>query len=274
MWLYRSGRDGPPICLYEYQQTRAGEHPRRFLEKFTGYLHVDGYAGYNGLPSVTLVGCWSHARRKYTDIIKVLPPELHKGGNTPAHVGRSFCNRLFAIERDLKDASAEERFAARQLRSRGVLDEYRVWLDAMAGRVLNTGKLADAINYSRNQWSHLVGFLADGRLEIDNNRAERSIKPFVLGRKNWLFANSVKGAKASATVYSIVETAKENGLNPMSYLTYLFEQLPNIDVTDEAALDLLLPWAQPVQAKCAVPSKPAIPAKPTHPRAARMRNPV
>ncbi len=264
MWLYRSGRDGPPICLYEYQRTRAGEHPRRFLAEFKGYLHVDGYVGYIGLTWLILIGCWAHARRKYTDVIKLLPPELQKNGTSPAHIGLRFCNKLFAIERDLKDATAEERFAGRQARSRKVLDDYRAWLDVMAGQILRVGKLPEAITYSINQWSHLVAFLLDGRLEIDNNRAERAIKPFVMGRKNWLFATSPKGAKSSAIVYSIVETAKENGLNPQVYLKYLFEQLPNIDVTDIAALDLLLPWAPTVKANCAVPSKPiplAIPPK-------------
>ena len=182
MWLYRSGRDGPPICLYDYQQTRAGEHPRTFLAKFKGFLHADGYAGYNGLSWVSLIGCWAHARRKFNDVIKLLPPELQKSGNTSAHIGRNFCNRLFAIERDLKDVSAEERFAGRQLRSRKVLDEYRAWLDVTANQVLRAGKLSEAVHYSLNQWPRLLGFLADGRLEIDNNRAERSIKPFVMGR--------------------------------------------------------------------------------------------
>ena len=119
----------------------------------------------------------------------------------------------------------------------------------MTCQVTRKGKLAEAVNYSLNQWDHLLAFLADGRLEVDNNRAERAIKPFVIGRKNWLFANSSRGAQASATVYSIVETAKENGLNPAAYLAYLLEQLPNIDVKDNTGLDLLMPWTEPVQTK-------------------------
>ena len=176
MWLYSSGRYSHPIRLYEYQMTRSGEHPRKFLAGFAGYLHVDAYSAYRTLPGVRLSGCWSHARRKYTDIIKILPSALQKNGNTPAHVGRNFCNKLFDIERDLKDATPEERYVARQLRSSKVLGEYRAWLDNMVLETTREGKLKEAIRYSINQWEDLIRFLDDGRLEIDNNRAERAIK--------------------------------------------------------------------------------------------------
>jgi transposase len=255
MWLYRSGRDGPPIVLFEYQPTRAAEHPRAFLKGFSGYLHVDGYAGYEGLPGVTLCGCWSHARRKFVEAINVLPAPARKAGSTPAHAGLAFCDALFKIERDLHDATPEERLAVRNVRSREVLDRMRVWLDEMEAKVLPKSALGMAVTYCRNQWSKLLTFLLDGRLEIDNNRSERAIKPFVIGRKNWLFANTARGAKSSAVIYSLVETAKENGLSPFPYLTYLFEQLPNINLKDTEALDQLLPWAQPIQAKFRIPAK-------------------
>jgi transposase len=260
LWLYRSGRDGPPIVLFEYQQTRAGEHPRKFLKGFRGFLHVDGYIGYEGLPDVTLVGCFAHARRKFTDAINVLPAPERKKGKTTAHEGLAFCNQLFDIERDLHDLTPEERFAARDLRSRAVLEKFRLWLDALEGKVLPKSKLGEALTYCRNQWEKLQGFLLDGRLELDNNRSERAMKPFVIGRKNWLFANTPRGAKSSAIIYSLVETAKENGLVPFLYLTYLFEQLPNLKLKDLEALDQLLPWSEVVQAKCRVPSKPTRPA--------------
>jgi transposase len=212
------------------------------------------------MPGITLVGCWAHARRKFVEAINVLPAPARKQGGTQAHVGLLFCDKLFALEREFHDLSAEERFAARQERSRPVLDKFRVWLDAMDAKVLPKSKLGEAITYCRNQWPKLLGFLLDGRLELDNNRSERSIKPFVIGRKNWLFANTARGAKSSAIIYSIVETAKENGLDPFTYLIHLFEQLPNINLKDTDALDLLLPWSDPVQAKCRVPSKPSRPA--------------
>jgi len=159
----------------------------------------------------------------------VLPPEK-KDPDVAAKRGLEFCNRLFALERELKKVSPEERYRIRLKRGRPIVDEFKEWLDYQRPKVLPKSAFGQAIGYSLKQWQKLNAFFADGRLEIDNNRAERSIKPFVIGRKNWLFANTPRGAKASATIYSIVETAKENGLNPFAYLQYLFEQLPNIEL--------------------------------------------
>jgi hypothetical protein len=133
------------------------------------------------------------------------------------------------------------RLAARQARGAPLRNDFKDWLTAKSATVLPGGATGKAIGYCNNQWKPLTAFLLDGRLELDNNRSERSIKDFVIGRKNWLFANTPKGATASATIYSIVETAKENGLNPFQYLTFLFEQLPNVDISDPAAIDRLLP---------------------------------
>ena len=255
MWLYRTGRDGPPIVLFDYQPTRHGRHPREYLKGFQGYLHVDGYAGYEGLPDITLVGCWSHARRKFVEAINILPESVRLQGKSNAHDGLAFCSQLFAVERELHDVSAQARHAGRLERSKPLLDRFRLWLDNMASQVLPKSTLTMAVNYCRNQWPKLTRFLKDGRLELDNNRAERSIKPFVIGRKNWLFANTPRGARASSLIYSLVETAKENGISPLPYFTYLFEQLPNIDVNDPSALDLLLPWSQQVQSQFRIPAK-------------------
>ncbi|OIQ58499.1 transposase IS66 family protein [Moorella thermoacetica] len=249
LWLYRTGRDGPPIILYDYQTTRAGKHPRRFLSGFKGYLHVDGYAGYNELPDVTLVGCWAHARRKFDEALKALPEDKRNAPVT-AREGLEFCNRLFAIERELKEATPEERYQIRQVRSRPVLDAFLAWLKNQKARVLPKSSFGQAIYYCLGQWDKLVAFLQDGRLELDNNRSERSIKPFVIGRKNWLFANTPRGAKASAITYSIIETAKENGLNLFHYLIHLFEKLPNLDLQDKDALDQLLPWSETLPPVC------------------------
>lgn len=254
MWLYRSGHTDVPIVLYDYQQTRASKHPRHFLEGFTGYIHVDGYAGYNGIPDLTLVGCWAHARRKFTDALKALP-ESARTSSVKAKEGLAFCNQLFDIERDLKDVSPEERYKKRLERSQPVLEAFSTWLREQTPRVLPKSALGQAIKYCRNQWERLGVFLQDGRLEIDNNRAERSIKPFVIGRKNWLFSNTGKGAKSSAIIYSIVETAKENGLNPFHYLSYLFEQLPNMDTTDKTKMAHLMPWSQAIPEECRIPNK-------------------
>jgi transposase len=252
LWLYRTGRTDAPIVLYDYRSTRGGEHPRNFLQGFKGFLHVDGYPGYHKVENVTLVGCWAHARRKFDEALKALPPTQDKTA-TATQQGLVFCNQLFAIERSLTEETAERRHTLRQERSLPVLEAYLAWLKQQRSRTLPKSKLGEAITYSLNQWEKLTAFLQDGRLEIDNNRSERAIKPFVIGRKNWLFANTPRGAKASATIYSVIETAKENGLNPFKYLQYLFEQLPQLaDPKDTDELDKLLPWSASLPLTCRV----------------------
>lgn len=254
MWLYRTGRDGPAIILYDYQTTRASKHPKNFLKGFKGYLQVDAYDGYNGLNEIILVACWAHARRYFSDAIKAMP-KIQKDKPTVSEEGLEFCNSLYRIEETLRDVTPKERYKARLEHSRPVLDEFQNWLKYQTPRVIPKSALGKAIQYCRNQWHKLEAFMLDGRLEIDNNRSERTIKQFVIGRKNWLFSNTQKGATSSATIYSIVETAKENGLNPFKYITYLFDQLPNIDIKDQNAIDLLLPWSVNLPYRCRVPNK-------------------
>ncbi len=256
MWLYRTGREQPGIVLYEYQKTRGGEHPRRFLAGYQGYLHVDGYAGYHDLPKVTLAGCWAHARRYWAESLEVLPKDARDGPSV-ARDGLQFCNRLFVVERDNRDATPEDRFSARRARSTPILAEFHDWLIQQQARVLPKSATGKAIAYCLNQWLSLQTFLQDGRLEIDNNRAERSIKPFIIGRKNFLFANTPRGAQASAIAYSIIETAKENGLNPRAYLQYLFEELPNRDVDDPKIWETLVPWSPALPASVKSPATPS-----------------
>jgi transposase len=251
LWLYRTGPSSPAITLYEYQPTRAGEHPKRFLEGFTGYLHTDGYEGYDQVAGVTRVGCWAHARRKFFEAVQSLPKNVPSAG-TAAQEGLDFCNRLYAIERKAEGLPPEERLNIRQEQSRPVRDAFLAWLLKQKDRVLPKSATGTAITYCLNQWDRLQGYLLDGRLEIDNNRSERSIKPFVIGRKNWLFANTPRGAKASAIIYSIIETAKENRLHPFYYLTYLLEKLPQLSDHEEEALDKLLPWSPSIPLTCRV----------------------
>lgn len=158
---------------------------------------------------------------------------------------------MFRIERGLKDLPPEKRHAERQKQSKPVLDAFSVWLEEQSVQVPPKTVLGRAITYCLNQWGKLVVFLDDGNLELDNNRSERSIKPFVIGRKNWLFSNTPRGARASAVTYSMIETAKENGLHPFEYLQCLFEQLPSIDMKSKSALATLLPWSEtlPVQVR-------------------------
>ena len=252
MWLYRTGRDGPPMVLFDYQTTRASKHPIRFLSGFKGYLQTDGYSAYGKLTDVILVGCWSHARRKFTESLKALPA-AQKDKPVAAQIGLKYCNRLFAIERQLKNVSNEERYQERLERSKPLLDEFYIWLKRQTQLSLPKSAFGQAITYCLNQWGNLTNFLLDGRLQIDNNSSERSIKNLVIGRKNWLFANTPKGAKSSAIIYSIIETAKENNLKPYNYLVYLFEQLPNIDTTNPDAVRRLLPWSDELPEECRMP---------------------
>jgi len=170
MWLYRTGRDGPPIVLYDYQTTRASKHPRNFLKDFKGYLHVDGYDGYNSMPNIILVGCWAHARRYFVEALKAMP-KIQKDTPTASEEGIEFCNKLFAIERELHDVTPMERYEGRLKKSRPVLDEFKDWLRKQSQRVTPKSALGKAIQYCRNQWDKLEGFMKDGRLELDNNRS-------------------------------------------------------------------------------------------------------
>jgi transposase len=245
-WLYRtSGCAEHPIVLYEYQPTRSSSHPKRFLEGFSGHLHTDGYQGYHNLPNVTVIGCWAHVRRKFTDALKAAPEEARKG--SASETGLDYCNRLFALERQYADLTPEERHKKRLEHSLPLAEEFLVWAKSF-GALLKSF-FRTALEYFIGQWPYLKNVFLDGRLELSNNRAERSIKPFVIGRKNWLFSNTPKGAKASSVIYSIIETAKENGLNPFEYLKMVFEELPNSPMS---RLDELLPWSAGVPQRCKV----------------------
>ena len=252
MWVYRNGRYSPPIVLYDYQQTRAGVHPKEFLTRYKGYLHTDGYSGYNEMPDITPVGCWAHARRKFDEALKVLPAD-RRSADVAARQGLEFCNELFRIERDLEDMTPDERYKARLERSLPVLDAFFAWLNDQSLKALPKSAFGKAVAYCLNQWDKLKAFLKDGRLEISNNRSERAIKPFVIGRKNWLFSNTPRGAEASAIIYSIVETAKENRLDPFAYLCHVFEKMPNIDIQDPAAIESLLPYSTSLPETCKTP---------------------
>ena len=188
MWLYRtSGDTEHPVVLYDYQPSRKAEHPARFLEGWRGYLHADGYEGYHRLPDdMAVVGCWAHLRRKFDEAQKNVPTEARE--DSLAFVGKRYCDKLFEMERDFADLSPERRCEKRMEISKPLMEAFFAWTDS-CGAVpkLPVGK---AVHYAQSQRKYLERYLLDGRLEISNNRAERSIKPFVIGRKNWLFANT------------------------------------------------------------------------------------
>ncbi|WP_291299550.1 IS66 family transposase [Desulfosporosinus sp. BICA1-9] len=246
MWLYCSGNTGTaPVVLFEYQPTRSGEHARRFLEGFHGWLQTDGYSGYNKVLNVTRCGCWAHLRRKYQEAM----PKSGPLQESTAAVGFDYCNQLFTIDRELDQLSPDKRQLQRQERSKPVLEAYYTWLETV--NVLQGSKLAEAITYSVNQKASLSAFLEDGRIELSNNRAENKIRPFVIGRKGWLFSDTTKGAKASAIVYSIVETAKANKINVYMFLFYIFSKLPGIDFkANPSLLEDFMPWSQKLPDYC------------------------
>ena len=251
MWMYHTGKEAQrPIALFDYKATRHGEHPAAFLSGFRGFLHVDAYAGYKQLEErgVTIVECWAHMRRKFDDALKGMKKEGRAG--SLASIGQAYCNKLFALERkyDEEQLDDEQRFRRRNLESKPFAEAFFAWAETV--RAVPDSLLGKAVGYAANQRPWLMNFLRDGRLELSNNRAERCIRPFTVGRKNWLFSFAAKGAKASAIIYSIVETAQANGLVPFMYLTLLFQTLPNIP---PARFADYLPWSPLVQDVCRIP---------------------
>lgn len=248
MWLYRTGNDDrEPIILYDYQPSRNGDHAVTFLKDFKGYVHSDGYQGYNKLTGITRCGCWAHLRRKFVEAIPA--KKAADAPLTAAEIGRDYCNQLFRIEESLKGLSAEARYLQRQELEKPVLEAFWCWLEKV--RPLRGSVLGKAVTYALNQKPYMENYLLDGRLSISNNAAENAIRPFTVGRKNWLFADTPKGAKASAAVYSLVETAKANGLNVYTYLEYLLMYMPDSDWHNHPEdLDNLMPWAPGVQEEC------------------------
>ena len=248
MWLYRTGNDGKaPIILYDYQPSRSGDNAASYLKDFKGYVHSDGYSGYNKLDGITRCGCWAHLRRKFVEAIpdkKAVDAPL-----TSAEIGRDFCNQLFKVEESLKDLTPKERFCKRLELEKPILEAFWCWLESLT--VLKGSALGKAVTYAMNQRPFMENYLLDGRCAISNNAAENAIRPFTVGRKNWLFADTPKGASASAAVYSIIETAKANGLNVFAYLQHLLLYMPDMDWQNyPEELDDLMPWSSEVQEQC------------------------
>lgn len=241
MWVFRGGDPDRPALVYQYHPTRSGQVPLTFLEGFKGFAQTDGYNGYDALGrqhGVVLVGCWAHARRKFDKVIKAKGNPKKKG---LADEALESIRKLYAIEKEArkKELDPEQVYTLRQLRAKPVLDEFKTWLDHKASITPPKGLLGKAVAYALNHWKRLVRYIDDGRLRPDNNLIENAIRPFVVGRKNWLFSGHPNGANASAALYSLIETAKANGLKPYFYLRYLFDQLPLAET--ESDLKKLLP---------------------------------
>jgi transposase len=241
MWVSKGTADGKPVILYEYDPSRSQAVPKRILDGYQGYLQTDDYRGYDGIaasPGIKHVLCWAHARRKFADTEKVSPGGLAKEG-------LAWIKNLYDIEKILRaelDAGeilADDFVRKRKERAKPLLDGYQRWLEKKGPEVPPESLIGKAIRYSLSNWEKLIRYLEAWYITPDNNGVENAIRPFVLGRKNWLFANTPRGACASANLYSLVETAKANGLEPYHYLNYLFAHLPSATTPDE--LHRLLP---------------------------------
>ncbi|MGH8627601.1 MAG: IS66 family transposase [Gammaproteobacteria bacterium] len=245
LWVQRGGPPGQPIILFDYDPSRSQTVPLRLLEGYQGYLQVDGYEGYNAVgsqPQMTLVGCMAHARRKFDEAIKAQgkahQQDPMKVGN--AQHGLHSIRALYRIEREVKDATPEERYRVRREKAKPQLETMRTWLDSVLPTVPPESLTGKALTYLHNQWPKLIRYLEDGRLAIDNNKIENAIRPFVIGRNNWLFCDTVHGAKSSASLYGLIETAKANGHEPYYYLRHVFTELPQ--ATSLADIEALLPF--------------------------------
>ena len=243
MWVTRGGPPGQPSVLFEYDPSRGGKVPVRLLDDFQGILQADGYSGYGQVCAankLTRIGCWDHARRKYVEAARAAPAKGKKGPPSKADVALSHIRKLYAIEKAARDLSDEERYQLRQEKSLPLLNTFKAWLEKNAPQVMKGLLTRKAMDYTLNQWDTLVGYCERGDLNISNAGAENAIRPFALGRKAWLFADTSQGAKASATCYSLIETAKANGLEPSAYIHHVLERIAKADTLKK--LEALLPW--------------------------------
>jgi transposase len=239
MWVQTGGPPDKPVVLYDYDPSRSAKVPVRLLEGFKGYLMTDGYAGYNEIErtqGVERLACWAHVRRRFVDAVRVQP----KGKRGKADEAVAMIGKLYGIEREFKESSVEARHLARQSRSAAVLAELQAWLQKTRPLVTPKSALGTALAYMGDLWSRLTVYTERGDLPIDNNRCENAIRPFVIGRKAWLFSDTPAGAHSSAVIYSLVQTAKANGLEPYAWLRRVLRDLPAAKTVED--VEALLPW--------------------------------
>ncbi len=237
MWVFKGGPPGNPIIMFQYHPTRSGDVARKFLNGYQGIVQTDGYVGYDFLDNIMgiiHVACWVHARRKFMAVVKA---SGNKNGKPTGIAGKAlkYISKLYKIEKEAKELglSAEGLYRKRQEQALPILDEFKKWLDSQIQKVLPKSLLGKAVNYTLNQWHRLILYTKSGLVMPDNNVVENAIRHFVVGRKNWLFSCTPQGASASACIYTLIETAKANGLEPYWYLKYLFENLPEAMTADE-----------------------------------------
>ena len=257
MWVYLTDEysGSPRMVLFQYERTRGGYHPAEFLgDEFRGYLTCDGYQAYHGLPEqITVTGCMAHARRRFDEALTPLKKGFTKEQlkETTAYQAMARIGMLYKIEELIRNQSPEERYTERQKQSKPLLEAFFGWLHTLEGSVNRSSKIGEAVLYALNQEKYLKAYLEDGHLSIDNSAAERAIKNFAIGRRNWLFSKSIKGAEASATVYSITETALLKGLKPYDYVAYILERMKDLGpFPSKEDLQQLLPWSESIPESC------------------------
>lgn len=241
MWVFRGGPPDKPVLIYQYHPTRSGQVPNEFLKDYAGYIQTDAYTGYDALgrrPGIYHMGCWAHARRKFMEVVKA---GSGKGKKGHAETALEHIRKLYAVEKIARkdQLTPDQIVKLRQEKSKPVLEEFKNWLNALSGQTPPKGLLGKAVNYTLKNWPLLIRYLEKGYITPDNNAAENAIRPFVVGRKNWLFFGHPNGASASSCLYSLIETAKVCGLKPYDYLRYLFDRIPFAKT--EADYEKLLP---------------------------------
>ncbi len=241
MWVTLGGPPNEPVVIFDYDPSRGHEVPLRLLDGYKGYLQSDGYVGYDTASeklNLVQVGCWDHCRRKFKEAQSAQPSK--KKGVTKADIALNKIGKLYAIEREIKSLSPEKKYKQRQEKSLPVLDDLKDWMNQNMGKSPSDALISIALVYMNNQWPKLICYCENGDLPISNILAENTIRPFVIGRKAWLFADTPKGAHASGIFYSLIETAKANGVEPYTYLRYIFKALPYADTVEK--VEALLPW--------------------------------
>jgi transposase len=239
MWIFRGGPPDKPALVYQYHPSRSGQVPQDYLKDYHGYIQTDGYAGYDALgvqDGIIHVGCWAHVRRKFHEAVQARQKDRRQNSKTgSADVALGYIKKLYEIESVARaqELSVEQIKSLRQEKAKPILDEFKSWLEKRFAQTPPKGLVGKAIAYALNQWPRLIIYLQDGNLRPDNNLAENAIRPFVIGRKNWLFSGHPRGAETSACLYSLIETAKANKLEPYLYFRFLFDRLPFATTDDE-----------------------------------------
>lgn len=246
MWVYSSIRESSkPIRIFEYKPDRKAENPQKFLEDFNGTLISDGYGSYNNIEGAVNAYCWAHARRKFYE---ALPADMKDASDTLAYTGLKKIAKLFAIEKEIDTFPPEDKVKIRQEKSKPLVDDFFSWCADAQNKSLTCSKIGKAIQYALNLEKGLRVYLDDGLVPMTNSLNERNIRPFTVSRKNWLFSASTKGADASASIFSLIETAKANRLSPFDYIEYILEIMPQIDIIQHPEkIDWFMPWSEQIK---------------------------